>query len=494
MLCVPAVLALLHPGFFLTDDGNWMVIRLSAFYEALRGGQFPVRFLLRLNHGYGYPVADFLYPLFLYIGVPIHLVGINFTTTVKIIIGASLISSALFTFFWLRHLVKESAAFIAGIVYLFFPYHIWDAYARGSVGEILSLALLPFTLWQIEKRNIFFTSISVALLILAHNSLAVLFLPFIIGYILIRKSFTLRNLGLVVGGGLFLSAFFWIPALYDKQFTIFDTTAISNIINYFLTFSSFQLIGPIGLVGFIVGLVLVVRKPSPIHLYFFSVTVVSLFLTLPVSTILWNVLHIGPFFQFPYRFLSLTIVGIAGLCAFFINSIQGKWNISAVFIFLIIAYGSCLSILFPKIYQYYPETFYTTNQDSTTVHNEYMPIWVKQQPTTYTLEKVRLLSGKGEIANTNAKGNSISFTTILSQQSQLQLNIVYFPGWKVFDNGKEIPISYTNQTGTIQFVLSAGVHMVKAQFSETPIRLLSDSISLVALLILFVCYKKLQRI
>ena len=50
---------LFYRGFFVTDDGDWMIIRLSAFYQSLAEGQFPVRFLGRLYHNYGYPVANF---------------------------------------------------------------------------------------------------------------------------------------------------------------------------------------------------------------------------------------------------------------------------------------------------------------------------------------------------------------------------------------------------------------------------------------------------
>ncbi|MBI5019227.1 hypothetical protein HZB58_03065 [Candidatus Gottesmanbacteria bacterium] len=53
---------LMRPGFFVSDDGEWMIIRLSAFYQSLADGQFPVRYLGRLNNSYGYPVANFLYP------------------------------------------------------------------------------------------------------------------------------------------------------------------------------------------------------------------------------------------------------------------------------------------------------------------------------------------------------------------------------------------------------------------------------------------------
>ncbi|MEK7065711.1 MAG: hypothetical protein AAB961_01850, partial [Patescibacteria group bacterium] len=69
---------LLRSGFYISDDGEWMVIRLSAFYQSLAEGQFPVRFLGRLNYSYGYPVANFLYPGFLYIGSILRFIGFSF--------------------------------------------------------------------------------------------------------------------------------------------------------------------------------------------------------------------------------------------------------------------------------------------------------------------------------------------------------------------------------------------------------------------------------
>ena len=91
---------LVHRGFFISDDGGWMIIRLSALFQSLREGQFPVRFLGRLNYGYGYPVANFLYPGFLYIGSLIHVLGFSFVDSVKIILGASICIGGLFTFLW----------------------------------------------------------------------------------------------------------------------------------------------------------------------------------------------------------------------------------------------------------------------------------------------------------------------------------------------------------------------------------------------------------
>jgi len=153
LLLTPSVVALFHKGFFPTDDGSWMVIRLSAFYEALRNGQFPVRFLPRLNNGYGYPVADFLYPLFMYIGTPIHVLGFSFVDTIKLIFGASLIGSSFFCFLWLRKIFGNIQSLVGSLTYTFFPYHLWDVYKRGSVGEVLALSIVPFILWSIEKYS-----------------------------------------------------------------------------------------------------------------------------------------------------------------------------------------------------------------------------------------------------------------------------------------------------------------------------------------------------
>src|SRR5690606_8877612 len=68
------VLFLFREGFFLSDDGEWMVIRFSAFYQTLLDGQIPPRFFGRLNHGFGYPIGTFLYPAFFYFATPFKII------------------------------------------------------------------------------------------------------------------------------------------------------------------------------------------------------------------------------------------------------------------------------------------------------------------------------------------------------------------------------------------------------------------------------------
>src|SRR3990167_5400734 len=97
LFSIPVILPLFRQGFFQSDDGEWMVIRFSAFHQALRDGQFPVRFLGRLNQEYGYPVANFLYPGFMYLAEIPKIIGFGFVDSVKIILIFSLFGSAIFT-------------------------------------------------------------------------------------------------------------------------------------------------------------------------------------------------------------------------------------------------------------------------------------------------------------------------------------------------------------------------------------------------------------
>jgi hypothetical protein len=217
LLIAPVVIPLFSPGFFVSDDGDWMVIRLSAFHQTLRTGQFPVRFLERLNHGFGYPVTNFLYPLPFYLGEAIHLLGFNFVDCIKILFIASFILGAIFMYLY--------AGLIAAVVYTYFPYRLFDVYKRGSLGEAVAFIFLPLIFYFIDKKKIVFAAIATAALITSHNVIAFIFLPVIFVY---SKNLKLIFLALL------LSAFFWLPALYDLQFTKAAVTQVADYSKYFL--------------------------------------------------------------------------------------------------------------------------------------------------------------------------------------------------------------------------------------------------------------------
>src|SRR3972149_3748817 len=221
LLIIPSIWFLLLPGFFESDDGEWMVIRFSAFYQALADGQFPVRFLGRLNHGFGYPVANFLYPGFMYFAVPIHVLGLNFVDTIKAVLVFSMLTTAIFSYFWLSKIFERFSAIVGSVVITYTPYHLFDLYKRGSVGELFAFVWVALVLWMIEVKNLLLISFGIFLLAISHNTMFLFFAPLLFAYSLIRRTISLKETVFSFVLGISMSSFFTIPAIYDLQFTNF---------------------------------------------------------------------------------------------------------------------------------------------------------------------------------------------------------------------------------------------------------------------------------
>ncbi len=499
LLTLPAVFSLLRPGFFKSDDGEWMVIRASAFYQALREGQFPVRFLERLNFGYGYPVSNFLYPGFLYLSVLFRLLSFSFVASIKIIFGLSMIFSGVLCFLWLNKLFDKYSALVGGLIYVYLPYHLYDLYVRGSIGEMLALALVPFILWQIERKSFFWTTIGISSLILAHNTLALLFLPIIITYMLFdvfvskekHKPLIYKYSSiLILSFG--SSSFFWVPAIIDLQYTIFSKTTVSAWGSYF---ADINLIGLTTILALILtGALFLLKKirisKHRLTLMIFIIGLVSLFFAVPISAPLWSILPVS-FIQFPFRFLSVTILCTAFLSACIFSVLSNKISVALAPVFLFSIIFSVFLYISPKEFVARDNGFYVTNEATTTVKDEYMPRWVSQKPTKHYVSKVEIISGKVKMQNIKQNSKEIRLEAQVESTAKMRVNTVYFPGWDVFINGRKSVIDFSNKQGVIEFNLEKGSNAVYVVFHETPMRLLTDLVSLASLIILlFVCFGK----
>jgi len=368
---------------------------------------------------------------------------------------------------------------IGALSFVYFPYHLFDIYTRGSIGEMLALCITPFVLWQIERKNNVLICLGYGLLILAHNSLAIIVLPILIVYSLLRKH-ALKDVVVEILCGIGFSAFFWLPALFDKQYTVFDSRQIADFGKYFVNFSSIYLLGLISVVamaGFIVGLL----KKNILGIFFGLIFVISIFLAISLSTNVWHIIPLGKYIQFPFRFLSLTTLCVGFFCAFILSVLKKKM-VLFLLLLVLIAYSSW-SVLFPKEYQYYPDSWYSTNQASTTVQNEYLPIWVSEIPTN-KLHVAQLIKGKGEVLSQTQQGSKIHITLSSKTESLLQINTIYFPGWIVMVDGRQTPIVYANTDGLMQVALNSGNHTVTAFFTETPVRIIADGVSILSIVCL----------
>lgn len=485
---IPSVFALMQPGFFVSDDGEWMVIRFSAFFQSLRDGQFPVRFLSRLNFGYGYPVSNFLYPGFLYLGVPIHILGFSFVNTIKIILGFSLIGSGFFTYLWLRKSFDSFESIIGSLFYVYTPYHLYDVYTRGSVGEVLGLAVIPFIFWSLEKKNISLSALGIGILILSHNTLALLFLPILLIYAILFLG-KIKHTVIIFILGLGFSSFFWIPAITEISLTRFSQTTISQYGEYF---ASTKLIGisSISILLFCITHFFYTKKYEKKSYFFLIVGILSVVFSLSISNNLWKFIPVD-IIQFPFRILSLLIPSIAFLSAYTLSLFKKKQYIIGGVLIICLVF-SAFEYIYPSEFSNKPDGIYATNQGSTTVKNEYMSFLTRINPSALPNEKVLFITGSGYVMNLVSKSNNITFSVKkASHLSKIQINTSYFSGWKAWGNGLELPIQISpNSVGEMIIVVPDGDSNIEIKFQENIFRLFADVLTIISCIIIIIIFIK----
>ncbi len=511
LMILPASWSLFRPGFFTSDDGEWMVIRLSDFHRSIVSSQIPVRWAARLNYGYGYPVFNFLYPLSFYWGELFHLLGFSFVWSIKLVFIFSFILSAIFMFLFATEIFGVLGGLLSAIFYAYAPYRFLDVYVRGSLGEAVSFIFLPLIFWAIFKisqnpKGTYLTvgGVAFACLIMSHNIMALIFTPTVLAYIIFlfiknkNKSFLILSfLFLILGFS--LSCFFWLPAFYDKQFIILDKIKIANPLEHFPTPSQFlnprwgygpsvpgvtdrpsYQLGLIHLLGVVLS-IFVLNSQTTIFLFIF---IVAIFLMLPASSIFWQSLPLMNWIQFPWRLLAITTFTTAVLAGSIVQMFRPRLRswLAAILLLLILLVN--FRYARPEYFIDRGEGFYTTNEATTTVKDEYMPIWVKEKPVTRPASRMEVISGQAQIEPVFENSKLIRFVVEAKTGTEIQINTIYFPGWQVKVDNKRIPLNYDNDLGVMKIKVEPGQHQIIASFGETPLRLFADGVSLVSGLIL----------
>jgi len=475
VLCCIVLIPIFKPGFIVTDDADWMVIRLSAFFQSLRDGQVPVRFLGRLNFSYGYPVADFLYPGFLYIGSILHVLGFSFSGAVECILVLSVVVGAIAMFAWLRTFFTATASGIASLSFVVAPYLLYDVFKRGSVGEVLAIALAALSFAALEKKYQWLLAPSVALLSISHNTLALFFIPLLFGYIYIKKMWVSLP-PLVLGIG--MSLFFWLPALFDQRYVKFDSVIVSDPSHFFPDSHMIILWSSLFLIAACISLFIQKKAYIKEKTYLFVVMILAVFMASVLSFGVWHSAAVQRLVQFPFRFLSLLCITGPWFLAYCISCT--KLRLSYVAGLIVVAILCVLSVQYQgKESIVRSEGFYTTNEGTTTVADEYMPRWVSVLPKQRPPQKIEVINGDADITEVKINSQSIVALIHAEEESILRVNIIYYPGWRAKLDNTQIPILYDNPYGVMQITIPAGTHPLIMVFRETPGRFIADIVAVV---------------
>lgn len=492
-------------GYFSTDDGEWSIVRLAEMGRELRDFQFPPRWSDYLNHGYGYPLFLFTYPLPYYLGEIIHFLGFGLTDTIKILFVASVVISGFGMYFFSKRYWGNFGAIISSIFYIIVPYRLTDLYIRGSIGECLSLAITPWLFWSIDKyiynkyKNGIIITILFSLLILSHNVSALLFsilIFFYLIFILIKD----QDKNLLIFKpflyGLFISCYFWLPALWEKKYIYLGHFPISDIKQHFVTIAELLIphngysikpplfLGYPHILVFALAIVIYIflkkKGTRRILLFFLIASFLSILVMLPISSFLWKIPGFSSL-DFPWRTLIIS--------AFSLSFISG--SITS----LLLKKKLGILILILAIFIYFPyvrtkdkfikdDSFYITNDATTTSNDELMPIWVKIKPTNRYHQKINY--SFGQISDLLYSSNKVEFQIISDKDQQISINTLYFPGWKFWTDKSKIEISPSRETGLITFKVPAGIHLIKGKFVSTPIRIIADIASVYGVVILLI--------
>ncbi len=509
-----------HAGYFPTHDGEWAVVRLAEMYRALTDGQFPVRYSTYLNYNYGYPLFNFAYPLPYYLGAPVASI-IGFVNTTKLIFAISIPLSAIGMYLASRKIWDcDGSGVVAGALYILAPYRLVDLYVRGSIGECVSFAIAPFLLYVglllLERKNNFFLISLFALLlgalITTHNIMGLYFTP-IIAIILVSTAFSNNTkrwgslvLAFLLGVG--LSAFFLVPVLFEKGNILLAQIPIAErSLNWVypgqLLFSdwgygvppnedSFTVALGLGQVIIMIGfLTLFLTKffwrekiQSKIIVATLTVLwVLTLLMMFPPTNFIWENIPLLKEINYPWTLLG-PLVFLTAVSAGWVtlNGKEGKILAGAsIFVAALFTIGYAN----PEKYINNPDTYYMTNDATTTSSKEYTPLWVKELPLE--MPKQRIYSQDENIVITQKvyASNEIAFDVKADEGTEVVINTIYYPGWQALVNGNLAQIDYSNNRGIMVIPIDKGESSVVLKFSETPARSVANTASLVALFVVW---------
>ena len=548
-VCLFALLPLFHVGFFTIHDDE-QIGRLQQMFLVLSQGQIPPRWVPDLGFGYGYPLFNFYPPLVYYVGSLFHLIGFSYINATKMVIALGFLLSAGAMYLWVKKQYGVIAGLFAAFLYTYAPYHSVDIYVRGALSEFFSWIFIPAIFWSMDqlfetnkKKYLLLFAIFYALLMLSHTLVMLQFAPIFGIYVLfllfssrkdIKKKIFSLSFALLLGLG--LSAYFWLPSLAEKSYTMVDSILTTQLANYAIHFVcpiqlwsgpwgyggsvagcvdglSFQL-GKIQTIGAALGALLsfyFLKKKKILPLSVSVVFLFSLFMTLPYSKFIWD--HISPFWyiQFPWRYLLFTAVGSAFLGGVVVSFVQKKFGLSSAVVFALVLSG--LAIF--QVRNYFQPQKYLPVSDNYYISKEALQWYVSHLSYEYVPKQVatklsaidttELAIGKSNLPNKSYQAISGAihvqeekniatlkkyavtvYNTKTSKGAVLQINTYNFPGWQVIVDGKLVVKRITNPLDLIRFPLPEGKHQVVVRFVNTPIRFFANVVSIISIVVFMV--------
>ncbi len=503
-----------------TPDGLFHLHRVRALAEALRWRVLYPRWFPDFSFGYGYPVLNFYAPGFYYPPAILYLLGVDILTATRITLAAFYALSGLAMYLLLRRWTRPAAALLGAVLYLAYPYHLYDLFVRGALPEFAAFLWAPLTAYttlralRFESRfwgTVALAMISWAGLVLTHNLTALMWAPVMLGGILLSSWGKERSAGRIIWGGfslvggVLLSGFYILPVLAEMRWV--GIGVVPGGTGYERHFSAWRTLftwehaypyppasqptvpvpGYVTIILFIgTGLFLIASrwKGRKVLGGMLGLALLTLWLNTNLSAWLWHLVPRLATLQFPWRWQTILALAVASIFALVLDVLLARARPTTFLLYLALA-GY---LIFYALGGLHPSPAALTAQDLTpeqmwafdSEHGqvgaswtaEFLPRWVTEQrwaigrsPTGAEPSlpaKVRniWLSGVGYL---HVRG-----TYEATGEGYLVFHTFYYPAWEVRVDGQPVPSRPLTSLGLLAAQVPGGKHTFFLRWKATP--------------------------
>jgi hypothetical protein len=483
------------------------------YYNAILNGEYYPSWASSPNYGYGDVSVRFYPPLTYFILAFFRFLSGNWYDASLLFFTAIYFLSGLGIYLWARERFSANSALFGAFVYIVLPYHVMQVYIGAVFSEFTAVALLPFCLMFIDRVCRHGRLIDIAGLAFFYGLLTFTHLPTILTSSLafgvfalfsFRKGDLLRSGAKLSAGatfGLMLSSFYWVRMIPEMAYLKHNGEAYISgvysyktkfIFSYLFPFIDVNFASPLALMN-VIAILTVGVLVSFYVLYFtrsrataapsiknvFALSLFSLFMAMPLSMWLWELIPILQKIQFPFRWLTLVSVGTAFVAAAGFGAAVEYFRTPKRYL-ATLAFGLFL-ICFPYTYfrmmtpiLTYPRDYLNRIAEGFRTMPSYECWWTVWTPVDKEavsgLPRPKLLTAKVVLNDRNHElgiwsATEKSFTLEAGEAGQAQVATLYYPHWKAFVNGQSVETSPT-ETGLISLAIPAEQSEVRIQFRE----------------------------
>jgi hypothetical protein len=495
--------------------------RLSEFTKMIGDHQFPPVWAPDLGSGHGQPIFEFSPPLIYAVASLFLKLGMTLADSLQLGLVMLFAIGAIAVYLLGRRLSFSPIASLgAAAAWLFAPYQALDLYVSVRMAEASALCVAPLALLALMTvlerptlPGIALGAATIALLPLAHNAIALLMFPIFAAIVVIRSAISDRPLRTraagvaALGGGIGLSAFFWLPALLEKDFVKIDLLR-TDFFNWRIHIISpwqvlwghwgfgYSVAGPNDGISFSLGLVHVALAIAGAYIgvralnrtrrldaiVFSGAALAGALLATDWTSIVWEHVATLQYFQFPWRTRCVPALFIPLLALYVFERIGAKATIAVIVLIVLVN----LHHTQPKSYQTYDEEYFSPEMIvktgyETTTRGEYEPRWAQvrlgntgnglvRPPSSVSVHTLSWTSTRHE------------YSVTVSAVAYVMDSTNYYPGWTVLIDGRETAAAPAPVFGLLSFTVPAGQHDIIVELRQTPVRRAASMISLTTLI------------